>query len=157
MIANKKLRDEIFSADCVVGPAMGAITLAHEMARSLSKETDKPVFRSYVEKKDDGTMGFKKATFKQGSIVVLIEDVITTGISTRKTAEAVTQAGGKIIPIVLCLVNRSGQEVIDDRTVVSLISKDLPTWAPEKCPLCEQGSEAIRPKGENWKRLTAKY
>jgi hypothetical protein len=54
-------------------------------------------------------------------------------------------------------VNRSGLTEVNGMKIVALIDHPMPMWAPEECPLCPQGSEAIRAKGENWARLTAAY
>ena len=88
----------------------------------------------------------------------MVEDVLTTGGSVDLTAEAVTNAGGVVLPFVIILVNRSGLTEVNGKKIVALIDRPMPMWTPDECPLCKQGSEALRPKGtENWDRLNAEY
>ena len=87
---------------------------------------------------------------------VVAEDVMTTGGTTRKTVETLTKTGADVLGFILVLVNRSGQESLDGRRIIALIDHPMPFWEAEECPLCAQGSEAIRPKGrESWQELTA--
>lgn len=148
------------SVDRVVGPAKGAITLAHDVARRISgsRSCSRPCFRSYAEKETDGdgkrTFVFKRTAVRSGDRILLVEDVLTTGESVGLTAEAVIRAGGIVLPFVGVLVNRSGSEEIGGKRAVALVDHPMPAWAPEKCPLCKGGSTAIRPK-ENWAVLNA--
>lgn len=149
------------SIDRVVGPAMGAITLAHNLALIISLQRESPCFRAYTEKETDGnskSMVFKKTTICRGERILPVEDVLTTGGSIDLTVSAVTNAGGVVLPFVAVLVNRSGLFEVSGRKIVALIDRPMPMWTPEDCPLCKEGSEAIRPKGtENWARLNASY
>ena len=157
-----KLTDKFFAneVDRIVGPAMGAITLAHDMARHISKDKSLPCLRGYVEKKDDSpgaAMLFKRVSIRTGERILLIEDVITTGTSVEEAAKAVLAAKGRVHPFILCLVNRSGLDEVAGKKIIALINAPIDTWAPEQCPLCQQGSEALaKPKlAENWARLKA--
>lgn len=148
------------SVDRVIGPAMGAITLAHDVARRIgsSRSCPRPCLRSYAEKEMDGdgkrAFVFKRTAIRSRERVLLIEDVLTTGESIGLTAEAVIHAGGIVLPFVGALVNRSGFDEIGGKRAVALVDHPMPAWAPEKCPLCKGGSMAIRPK-ENWAILNA--
>jgi orotate phosphoribosyltransferase len=146
--------------DRVVGPAMGAITLAHDVARNVEAQTELLCLRSYVEK-DGERMVFKRGGSLENERTLLVEDVITTAKSVRRCAAAVSERRAAVLPFVLALVNRSGQTNDGERTIVSLINHHMPTWDvpnDEACPLCAAGSEAIRPKeGGNWERLNATY
>ena len=139
----------------VVGPAMGAITLAHDLARHFGCLT------AFTEKADgEGvkTMVLKRATLKPGECVLPAEDVLTTGGSVELTAKAIVDAGGQVFPFVAVLVNRSGLTEVGGKKIVALIDRPMPMWTPDECPLCKAGSEAIRAKGsENWARLKATY
>jgi orotate phosphoribosyltransferase len=146
--------------DRVVGPAMGAITLAHDVALHVTLETpSRHCLRAYTEKETGGDsklMVFKKTMIRSGERILAVEDVITTGDSVEMTATAVTNVGGIVLPFVAVLVNRSGVKEMNSRKIVALIDRSMPTWDAEGCPLCKEGSEAIRPKGtENWARLNA--
>ena len=95
-----------------------------------------------------------------GERILLCEDVITTGESVNLTAQAVVRAYGVIIPShILVLVNRSGLAEVGGKKIIALIKRYMLTWIPAECPLCKQGSKAIRPKGkkEEWERLNAAY
>jgi len=144
----------------VVGPAMGAITLAHDLARHISENRMDPCLRAYTEPSTDErgrkTMVFKKTTVHAGEEVLLVEDVLTTGGSVEMAAQAVTEKGGFPVSFVGVLVNRSSLKEVNDKRVVALINHPMPMWEPSECPLCKQGSESLRPK-ENWQRLNAAY
>ena len=90
--------------------------------------------------------------------MVLCEDVLTTGGSVDLASTAVTNAGGTTLPFILVLVNRSGLKEVSGKKIIALIDRPMPTWAPDECPLCKEGSEAIRPKGPpEWARLNDSY
>lgn len=179
---------EIDDVERVVGPAMGAITLAHDMARHIvqNRFTQKPCLRAYTEKetkivvmrlgqrctidqsdqcRDDIVMGqpnkamvFKKTNIRFGDHCLPVEDVLTTGGSVELTVKAIEKEGGIVLPFVAVLVNRSGLKMVGDKKIVALIDQEMPMWDPKDCPLCRQGSEAIRPKeNENWARLNSAY
>ncbi len=152
---------ELHTIDRVVGPSMGAITPAHDVARHISKLSMRKCFRSYTEKVEtpEGTkMVFNRTRVKPGERVLLIEDVITTGGSVESVAEAVKEMGGFVAPVVLALVNRSGLTETKDKVILSLVDRQIENWKPEECPLCKEGSVAIHPKvGSNWELLNAKY
>lgn len=147
--------------DRVVGPAMGAITLAHDVSRHIGRVRDRFCLRAYTENEPAGNsfvMAFKKTKIRSGERVLPVEDVLTTGGSVNLTADAVELDGGVILPFVAVLVNRSGLSDASGKKIVALIDRQMPMWEPDDCPLCKEGSEAIRPKGaENWARLNATY
>lgn len=162
-LSESLLKEGVFGEmiDWVVGPAMGAITLAHDVARHVSGWMGFPCLSTYAEKEVvDGKKCtvIRRSTIRSGARVLLVEDTLTTGASVGLVANAVVKAGGIVLPYVVTVVNRSGLSVVDGRKVVALVEKHMPKWTPGECPLCKKGSEAIRPKGaENWARLTAKY
>jgi len=152
----------------VIGPALGAIVMSHCMAMSIQRFKLGQCLSSFTEKvvDTDGTvrMVLKRSslgskTLGERSEILVVEDVLTTGGSLEHTIEAVTQAGGHAAPVVAVLVNRSGLKTVrGGRKVISLIDKHMPVWEPADCPLCLQGSEAIRPKdAANWARLNSDY
>jgi len=147
--------------DRVAGPALGAITPAHDLARHIGFARDRPCLRAYAEKDPERgpkAMVFKRTAIRPGEQILLVEDVLTTGVSTEETAMAVVRAGGIVMPFVGVLVNRSGLTEVGDKQIVALIDHPMPMWKAEECPLCKQGSEPLRPKGaENWARLNAQY
>lgn len=152
--------------DRVVGPAMGAITFAHELAFEISQlQHRKNCLRGYTEKSEQGgksVMVFGRTKVKKGEYILCCEDVFTTGGSVAQTIKAVVDAGAIALPWIPVLVNRSDATMLGDKVIIALVTVPMQTWASqEDCLLCQAGSEAIRPKGgengENWARLTADY
>lgn len=141
--------------EMVVGSALGAITIAYELARTLSVMTG---FTEKIGDDDEGNriMNLKRVPLEPGTTVLCCEDVLTTGTTTLGTFKAIEDMGGSLLPYLLVLVNRSGKTELAGRKILSLIEEEMPIWKPDECPLCAQGSEAIRPKG-NWDKLTAEY
>ncbi|MDD5750019.1 MAG: phosphoribosyltransferase family protein [Patescibacteria group bacterium] len=135
----------------VVGSAMGAVTMAYEIARQLDGKTE----AGFTEKVDQ-LMELKRFSIKRNHKVLVVEDVITTGGTTRKTIDAIERAGGALLPFILTLVNRSDSGQLDGYNIISLIQHHLPIWDADDCPLCRAGSKALRPK-DNWDKLNASY
>ena len=146
----------------VVGPAMGAITLAHDIARHIARQQTScnVCFSAFTEKDVEGEekiMVFRKSSIRRGERVLLTEDVLTTGGSVELTSRAANKAGCTMLPFVAVLVNRSGLTEVDGRKIIALIERPISTWKPEDCPLCKQGSQPLRPKEtRNWRKLIAK-
>ena len=134
-LAQDFLGDEI---ELVISPAIGGIVVGHEVARALGV---KALFAERQEGKLALRRGFRIHT---GQHALVVEDVITTGGSTREVMEVVTQNGG-IVAGIGCLVDRSGGRVTFPVRMVSLLCLDIPTYEPEKCPLCLQGSVPTKP------------
>jgi orotate phosphoribosyltransferase len=122
----------------VVAPAIGGIIVAHETARALG-------VKALFTERDNGVMilrrGFK---LEDGERILVVEDVVTTGGSTRETIEAVERAGGKVIGAG-SVVDRSGGNVDVGVPRVALLTLEVPTYQPDSCPLCAQGTTAIKP------------
>jgi len=151
-----------FSLQRVMGPAFGAVGIAYAIAHAVYKLTDKQTTWGYFVKEGEGAekrMTIPRADVQEGDNILLTEDVITTAGSLVLAEKAVLERGANVLPYILALVNRSGlQTVLNGKRIIALIDHPMPMWAPEACPLCAAGSEAIRPKGtENWKRLNATY
>lgn len=122
----------------VVSPALGGLIVGHEVAEALGLP-----FR-FTERKD-GRMTLRRGFhLAPGERVVIVEDVVTTGKSTREAAEVVRQAGGNVLAVG-AVVDRTGGGDPFDLPFFSLIDLDLPSWAPEECPLCRAGGHAEKP------------
>ncbi|MES2985587.1 MAG: hypothetical protein V4686_00495 [Patescibacteria group bacterium] len=143
----------------IVGPAMGAITIAHDVARHVTLRTGGVCFRAYTQKAPDGTMMFERTEIDPKDRIILVEDVITKGGSVMSTAAAVEKAGGIILPYVGAIVNRSGLHAVGGKAIVALITHHMPKWSAEECPLCAVGSGVVSDpkKNENWARLNMPY
>jgi len=122
----------------VLSPALGGVIVGHEVARALG-------VRALFAERQDGRLllrrGFQLAP---GERVLVVEDVVTTGLSTRETMEVARAAGAEVVGAA-ALVDRSGGTAHLDAPFVSLLTMDLPTWDPHACPLCTQGVPVVKP------------
>lgn len=125
--------------DVVVGPAMGGIVLAYELARSLGASG------IFMERDSAGRMVLRRGfSVNPGDSVVVAEDVMTTGGSVMEVVRAVEEAGANIVGIA-CLVDRGGAKRLEGRDVASLIEMTIPTYARQDCPLCRDGLPLVKP------------
>ena len=121
----------------VLSPALGGVVIGHEVARALG-------VRAIFVERQDGAL-----TLRRGFIVgetdrvLVVEDVVTTGGSTRETMQVARAAGGQVVGAA-CIVNR-GHGVDLGAPHVSLIDIDLATYEPDRCPLCAQGLPVVKP------------
>jgi orotate phosphoribosyltransferase len=93
----------------------------------------------------DGVVQFRRGfTMKEGEKVVIAEDVVTTGKSTRECMDAVRKAGGDIQAVV-SLVDRSDGLIDFGVPFISLMKIEVNTYEPDNCPLCKAGTVAIKP------------
>ncbi len=149
----------VLEVDRVVGPETGATKLAEFLAdiitdlRGRKCEWSSPV--KIVENGITVRFEWKDSRPKPGEKVLLCEDVITTGGSITLVEALVELAHATAILYFACLVNRSSKSELHRRRLVALIDRHMPMWLPADCPLCKQGSIPLRPKGENWAKLTA--
>lgn len=130
--------------DLVIGPALGGIVIAYELARTLKA---KGIFAEREEGKMTLRRGFH---IEPGEKVLICEDVITTGGSALEVGNLVKTLGGDIVGYA-CIVDRSGGKAIFDKPLYSLIKLELDTFKPEECPLCKEGIPIIKPGSRNLK------
>jgi orotate phosphoribosyltransferase len=122
----------------VVAPALGGVIVAHEVARGFS-------CRALFTERQEGAMTLRRGfALEPGEPVVVVEDVITTGGSTREVMEAVASRGA-LVKAVGSLVDRSGGQVDLGVPRASLLTLEVPTWEKEACPLCASGTRAEKP------------
>lgn len=132
--------------ELVVGPATGGIVLAYETARALDARA------AYSEKDGEGGMALKRGfTLKPGTRVLVVEDVITTGGSVRKTV-AHLRARGADVAGVGVLLDRSGGEAVFDCRFEALAALAMESWAPDACALCDAGTPLVEPDDLLYKR-----
>ncbi len=149
--------------DVVAGPQTGATKLAELLSDQINGYTrGESFFVSPEKSKPDVAKSMifsdEERDLLLGQTVLLCEDVITTGGSIGLTEKAIIEAGGKVLPFVLALVNRSGLTEVNGKKIIALINRDMPVYEPHDCPICKQGSEAIPAKDPaNWVRLNAVY
>ncbi len=125
----------------VVGPALGGIVIAHEVARSLG------VPMIYAERDPDT----RKMTIRRGfgaspaDRVLMVEDVVTTGGGVAEAASVVAATGASIAGYA-CIMDRTGGAALPwGGPLGSLALMELHTWRPADCPLCAEGSKAVKP------------
>lgn len=133
-----RLRELDQSPDFVIAPALGGILVAHEVAREAG-------VRGLFAERQEGTLRLRRGfRIEPGERCYVVEDVVTTGGSTRETMEVVTDAGG-IVVAAGSLIDRSGgtADLGVPRAALAVLS--IPAFAPEECPLCKTGGQAVKP------------
>lgn len=120
----RELRQQI---DKVVSPAMGGIIIGHEMARALGVEA------MFVER-PTGKFEFRRGfRLEAGDKVLMVEDVVTTGLSSREAIETIEQAGGEVIAVA-AIVDRSAGSVEFDIPFFPLVELSFPTYGDNELP-----------------------
>jgi orotate phosphoribosyltransferase len=134
--------------DAVVSPALGGIIIGQEVARALPHPKDSfggGVPALFVERDGSGTMTLRRGfTLKPDQHVLVIEDVWTTGGSTEETIHVVQEAGGRVVAAG-ALIDRSGGAIEFPVESNALIQLKIDSYEADDCPLCRQGSMAIKP------------
>ena len=126
------------SIDAVVSPAMGGVIIGHEMGRALG------VPAMFVER-PDGEFHLRRGfALEAGEKVLLVEDVVTTGVSSREAIAAVEHAGGKVIGAA-AIVDRSGGSADLGVPFTPLIRIDVPSYAPDALPPELEAIPAVKP------------
>jgi len=134
----RRLSEHSPAPGAVVAPALGGILVAHEVARALG-------VRGIFAERQDGRLRLRRGfRIEPGEPCFVVEDVMTTGGSTFETIEVVRQEGGRVTAAG-CLIDRSSGKANLGIPTVSLAVLDIPTYPPEVCPLCRQGSPAVKP------------
>jgi orotate phosphoribosyltransferase len=124
--------------EAVIAPALGGVFVSHETARALG-------VRALFAERVNGELTLRRGfTIKQGERVLVVEDVITTGKSTRETIQVVQQLGGTVVAAA-SLVDRSGGKAELGVPYKSLVTLNVPIYTQEACPLCKAGSVPIKP------------
>jgi orotate phosphoribosyltransferase len=134
----KKFRGD--DVDVIVGPAVGAIIMAHVMARVLG-----PWVRAIFTERENGKMTLRRSfKIKKGEKVLVVEDVTTTGSSVKEVIDIVKERQGKVVGVG-ALIDRSGGKIDFGVKTQSLLTLDIKTYLPEVCPLCKKGIPAVKP------------
>ena len=124
--------------EAVVSPAMGGVIIGHEMGRALGKPA------MFVER-PQGVFELRRGfSLRQGTKVLMVEDVVTTGLSSREAIEAVRKAGGDVIGEA-ALVDRSGGTADLGVPFTPLIRIDVPTYQPDSVPPELAAIPAVKP------------
>jgi len=122
----------------VVSPAMGGVIVGYEMARALGVEA------MFVER-PTGSFELRRGfSLSPGQKVLMMEDVVTTGLSSREAIKAIEAAGGRVIAAA-CLVDRSGGKADIGVPLTALVTLNIPSYAPEDVPPELAAIPAIKP------------
>ena len=123
----------------VLSPALGGLIIGHEVARGLG------VRAIFAERSEAGTLTLRRGfTLSPEERVLVVEDVLTTGKSTRETIE-VARAAGALVAGAAAIVNRSGGAIDLGVPTEVLVQLSVPSYAPDACPLCAKGVPLVKP------------
>lgn len=115
------------SIDCVVSPALGGIVVGYELARQLGVRA---LFTERVEGRFTLRRGFE---IPRGARVLMAEDVVTTGLSSRECIACIQEHGGKVIAA-CCLADRSDGEADVGVPLISLLALKVPSYPADQLP-----------------------
>ena len=125
-------------ASVVAAPALGGVIVSHEVARALG-------LRALFAERQEGAMTLRRGfSLAPGEPTLVVEDVITTGGSTRDTMAAVERAGGKVVGVG-ALIDRSGGKADLGVPKAALVTLSVQNYDPANCPLCQSGPPAVKP------------
>ncbi|MBI4850684.1 MAG: orotate phosphoribosyltransferase [Acidobacteria bacterium] len=124
--------------DLVVSPALGGVIVGHVVARALS-------VRALFTEREHGQMQLRRGfEIKTGERVLVVEDVITTGKSTREVIQVVENLGGQVVGNA-SIIDRSNGSADLPFPPISLAKLSVPTYSADSCPLCEQALPLVKP------------
>jgi orotate phosphoribosyltransferase len=122
----------------VLSPALGGVVIGHEVGRALG-------VRALFAERQDGVLTLRRGfMLSETDRVIVIEDVVTTGGSTRETMQVAAAAGGHVVGAA-SIVDRSGARPDLGAPYSALLEMALPTFEPAACPLCAQGLPVVKP------------
>jgi orotate phosphoribosyltransferase len=122
----------------VLSPALGGIVIGQEVGRALG-------VRAIFAERQDGRLTLRRGfALERGEKVLVVEDVVTTGGSTRETIDVAREAGAVVVGAAAIIDRSGGQQKIDVPFHV-LAEVSLPTYDPASCPLCLAGQPVVKP------------
>jgi orotate phosphoribosyltransferase len=127
------------SVRVVAAPALGGLIIGHEVARALGARF------LFTERDVSGKMTLRRGfAIEPGETAVLVEDVVTTGGSSREVVEILRQAGAELLAAG-SIIDRSGGQADLGVPRAALATVKVVAYQPEVCPLCQQGSPVVKP------------
>ena len=124
--------------ETVASPAIGGLVIGYAVAQSLN-------VRFIWTERENGAMTLRRGfSVKDNERILVVEDVITTGGSTRECMEVLEKHGAKIVAAA-SIIDRSNGAADVGVTRIALATLDVPVYAPEDCPMCHRGIEAVKP------------
>ena len=122
----------------VASPAIGGLVIGHATAAALN-------VRFLWTERQNGEMTLRRGfTLSPGERILVVEDVITTGGSTRECIAALEAAGGKVVAAA-SIIDRSNGTADVGVPRIALAELDIPVYEPDACPMCEAGDPAVKP------------
>lgn len=122
----------------VASPAIGGLIIGYAVANSLN-------VRFIWTERENGVMTLRRGfSIKENERILIVEDVITTGGSTRECIAALESRGAKIVGAA-SIIDRSNGAANVGVPHISLVESEVPSYDPENCPMCANGEEAIKP------------
>lgn len=125
-------------AQTVASPALGGITWGYELARALGARA------IFVERNSEGRFALRRFALAPRESVLVAEDVLTTGGSTRETIDVIRAAGGEVVGVA-AIVDRSGGKLDFGVPLHALLVQAIETYAAAECPLCRAGQPIEKP------------
>jgi orotate phosphoribosyltransferase len=124
--------------ESVASPAIGGLVIGYAVAQALN-------VRFIWTERQNGEMTLRRGfTLRPGERILVVEDVITTGGSTRECIAALESNGGIVVGAA-SIIDRSNGAADVGVQRLALVSMDVPSYPPEACPLCADGTEAVKP------------
>jgi len=134
--------------DAVVSPALGGVVIGQEVARALPQPRDTVgggVPAMFVERDASGLLTLRRGFVLRPEMhVLVVEDVWTTGGSSRETIRVVEEAGARVVAAG-ALIDRSGGTIDFEVETQALVELKIESYEEEDCPMCKQGSLAVKP------------
>ncbi len=131
--------------DLVLSPAMGGLMIGHEVSRAFG-------VRHYFTERVDGIMVLRRGfALKPGEKILVVEDVVTTGKSTKEVFAVIKAAGAAVIGAV-SIVDRSEGKSNLGVPYSALWTVSVPAWTPEQCPHCRTGMPVVKPGSRTEKK-----
>jgi orotate phosphoribosyltransferase len=129
---------EQYEIELVISPAIGGIVVGTEVGRMLEA-------RTIFAERENGVMSLRRGFgIKKGERVLVVEDVVTTGGSVKEIIQLVEKAEAVLAGVGYIVDRSNGKTTFDARTF-SILQMDVVTYTPESCPLCKEGTPAVKP------------
>ena len=124
--------------ETVSSPAIGGLVIGYEVAKALN-------VRFIWTEREKSEMTVRRGfSVKDGERILVVEDVITTGGSVTECIEVLKNRDGNVINVA-SIIDRSGGKADVGVPRIALVELDVPSYKPEDCPMCVEGTEAIKP------------
>ncbi len=122
----------------ILSPALGGIVIGQEVGRAMQ-------LRSIFAERQDGKLTLRRGfSLSDSDRVVVVEDVITTGLSTRETVDVAHAAGATVVGAA-AIIDRGHNDATLGLPLFALVKLDVPAYQPEACPLCQKGEPVVKP------------